>query len=139
MLQLWPQNTREEEDAIWAYKSEPWLTDTVSGFSYHTGDFMFYRCWIELEFLKGATYFKKLNDLISGTRTETRYINWTPSVLTDNDEGVVDVNATKAVGGFADVGASVVCFHLLDLQAHAENTETDPATVDVARVFGPHY
>lgn len=66
-------------------------------------------------------------------------IHTTPSALTDDDEGVVDVNATKAVGGFADVGPRVICLHLLDLQAHAEDTETDPAAVDVAPVFGPHY
>lgn len=63
----------------------------------------------------------------------------TPFTLTDDDECIVDVNATKAVGGFADVGPRVICLHLLDLQAHAEDTETDPAAVDVAPIFGPHY
>lgn len=63
----------------------------------------------------------------------------TPSALTDDDEGVVDVNAAKAVGGFADVGPRVIRLHLLDLQGHGEHTETDPAAVDVAPVFGPHY
>lgn len=65
-------------------------------------------------------------------------MNWTPSALTDDDQSVVDVDATKAVGGFADVGARVICLHLLDLQAHAQDTETDPAAVDVASIFGPH-
>ena len=64
---------------------------------------------------------------------------WHSIQLTDDDEGIVDVDATKAVGGFADVGPRVICLHLLDLQAHAEDTETDPAAVDVAPVFGPHY
>lgn len=66
-------------------------------------------------------------------------IHTTPSALTDDDEGIVDVNATKAVSGFADVGPCVICLHLFDLQAHAEDTETDPAAVDVAPIFGPHY
>ena len=59
-------------------------------------------------------------------------------LLTDDDEGVVDVNAAKAVGGLADVGASVLRLHLLDLQAQAEDAETRPAAVDVATVLGPH-
>lgn len=66
-------------------------------------------------------------------------IHKTPSALTNDDEGIVDIHATKAIGGFADVGPCVICLHLLDLQAHAEDTETNPAAVDVAPVFGPHY
>lgn len=49
------------------------------------------------------------------TSTKTGYANWIPSALTDDDEGVVDVNATEAVGGFANVGARVICLNLLDL------------------------
>lgn len=59
--------------------------------------------------------------------------------LTDNNEGVVDVDAAEAVGGFADVRARVVRLHLLDLQATAKDTESYPATVDVASILGPHY
>lgn len=59
--------------------------------------------------------------------------------LTNDDEGIVDVHTTKAIGGFADVGPCVIRLHLLDLQAHAEDTETNPATVDVAPIFCPHY
>lgn len=61
-----------------------------------------------------------------------------PSALTDDNEGVVDVDAAEAVGGFADVGPRIVRLHLLDLQSHAEDTESDPAAVDVAPVLGPH-
>lgn len=62
-----------------------------------------------------------------------------PSVLTDDYEGVVDVDAAEAIHSFADVRAGVIGLHLLDLQAHPEDAETNPATVDVAAVFGPHY
>lgn len=62
-----------------------------------------------------------------------------PSALTNDNEGIVDVHAAKAIGGFADVGPRVIRLHLLDLQAHAEDAETNPAAVDVASVFGPHY
>lgn len=51
---------------------------------------------------------------------------------------MVDVHAPKAVGGFADVGPRIVCLHLLDLQAHTEDAETNPAAVNVASIFGPH-
>lgn len=61
-----------------------------------------------------------------------------PSTLTDDNEGVVDVDAAEAIGGFADVGPRIVRLHLLDLQSHAEDTESDPAAVDVAPVLGPH-
>lgn len=59
--------------------------------------------------------------------------------LTDDDEGVVDVNTAKAIRGFTDIDASVICLHFFDLQTHAEDTETDPAAVNVAVIFGPHY
>lgn len=62
----------------------------------------------------------------------------TPSALTNDDQSVVNVDTTKAIGGFADVCPRVVCLHLLNLQAHTEDTETDPTTVDVAAIFGPH-
>lgn len=51
---------------------------------------------------------------------------------------MVDVHAPEAVGGLADVGPRIVCLHLLDLQAHPEDAEANPAAVDVASVFGPH-
>lgn len=57
---------------------------------------------------------------------------------TYDDECVVDVNAAEAVGGLADVGASVVRLHLLDTQAVLQHPEATPAAVDVASVFGPH-
>lgn len=58
--------------------------------------------------------------------------------LTNHNEGVVDVDATETVGGFANVCPRIVRLHLLDLQAHAEDSESDPAAVDVASVLGPH-
>lgn len=67
--------------------------------------------------------------------TENQFIQ---TALTNDNEGVVNIDTTKAIGGFADVGPRVICLHLLDLQAHAEDTETDPAAVDVAPIFCPH-
>lgn len=55
-----------------------------------------------------------LYDLISQTRRATGYTN-NSSALTDDDEGIVDVNATKAVGCFTDVGPCIICLHFLDL------------------------
>lgn len=66
------------------------------------------------------------------------YIKWTIFALTNDDEGVIDVNTSKAIGCFADVRPGVICLHLFDLQAHAEDTEANPAAVDVVTVFGPH-
>lgn len=66
------------------------------------------------------------------------YIRPPLSPLTDDNEGVVDVDAAEAIGGFADVGPRVVRLHLLDLQAHSEDTESDPAAVDVPPILGPH-
>lgn len=83
-------------------------------------------------------HFIAFSELISETWI-TDCIAIYPSTLTDDDEGVVDVNAAKAIGGFTDVDARVICLHLLDLQTHAEDTETDPAAVNVAVIFGPHY
>ena len=81
--------------------------------------------------MSSSLWSNRLNKLSNLTHTSS-------SALTDDDEGIVDVDAAEAVGGFADVGPRVVRLHLLDLQAHAEDTETDPAAVDVAPVFGPH-
>lgn len=60
------------------------------------------------------------------------------SALTNDNERIVDVHAPKAIGGFTDVRPCVICLHLLDLQAHTEDTEPNPAAVDVPSVFGPH-
>ena len=97
-----------------------------------------------LSFNKSDTLYGPPWSNLTNLQKATGYTNYlmrhrqTSSPLTDDDEGVVDVNATKAVGGFTDVGTRVVRLHLLDLQAHAEDTETDPAAVDVAPIFGPH-
>lgn len=71
-------------------------------------------------------------------------INYTASthfigvLLTDDDEGVVNVDTSEAIGGFADVRPGILRLHLLDLEAQPEDAEADPAAVDVAAVLGPH-
>lgn len=133
---MWPTNTTEEDDCGRPYKSEPdsLTRSLVFVTAQVTSGFIDAKLILNFFFTR-VKPFRTINDLISGTNRETGYTNRAPSALTDDDEGVVDVNATKAVGSFADVGACVICLHLLDLQAHAEDTETDPAAVNVAPIF----
>lgn len=57
---------------------------------------------------------------------------------TYNDECVVDVHATKSVGGLADIRPRVLRLHFFDAQGVLQHSESRPAAVDVAAVFGPH-
>lgn len=57
---------------------------------------------------------------------------------TYNDERVVDVDAAEPVGGLADVRPGVLRLHFLDAQGVLHHSESCPAAVDVAAVFGPH-
>lgn len=57
---------------------------------------------------------------------------------TYNDECVVDVHAAKPVGGLADVCPRVLRLHFFDAQSVLQHSESRPAAVDVAAVFGPH-
>lgn len=66
------------------------------------------------------------------------YTFWVELRPTYDDERVVDVDAAEAVGGLADVRASVVRLHLFDAQAVLQHSEAAPTAVDVATVFGPH-
>lgn len=59
-------------------------------------------------------------------------------MLTDDDEGVVNVDAAKAIGGFTNEGPSILCLHLFDAQGLLKDPEAHPTTVDVSSVFGPH-
>lgn len=58
--------------------------------------------------------------------------------LTHHDEGVVDAEAAKTVGGLAHVGAGVLPFHLLHLQPLGQHAEAAPAAVDCPAILGPH-
>lgn len=57
---------------------------------------------------------------------------------TYNDERVVDVHATKPVGGLANVRPRILRLHFFDAQSVLQHSESRPAAVDVAAVFGPH-
>lgn len=59
-------------------------------------------------------------------------------MLTDDDEGVVNVDTAKAIGGFTNEGPSILCLHLFDAQGLLKDPEAHPTTVDVSSVFGPH-
>lgn len=61
-----------------------------------------------------------------------------PAPLTYDDEGVVDVGAAEAIGGFADVGPCIFALHLLDFQPLLEDSEPRPATVDSPSILHPH-
>ena len=58
--------------------------------------------------------------------------------LTDDDEGVVDIDAAEAIGGLADEGTCVFGLHLFDAQCLPKHPEAHPATVDVAAILCPH-
>lgn len=57
---------------------------------------------------------------------------------TYNDERVVDVDAAEPVGGLANVRPGVLRLHFFDAQGVLQHSESRPAAVDVAAVFGPH-
>lgn len=60
------------------------------------------------------------------------------SVLTYNDESIVDVDAAEPVGGLTDVRPCVLSLHLFDAQSVLQHPEPRPAAVDVTAIFGPH-
>lgn len=59
-------------------------------------------------------------------------------MLTDDDEGVVNVDTAKAIGGFTNEGPSILCLHIFDSQSLLKDPEAHPTTVDVSSIFGPH-
>lgn len=114
-----------------------WVIAMASAFTYQPGGFTDSKLsWsFKWHIIKQSIIFSKTQKRKKGC------ILWTQqkkTVPTNDNEGVIDVNTSKAIRCFADVGPCIICFHLFDLQAHAEDTETNPATVDVTVVFGPH-
>lgn len=58
--------------------------------------------------------------------------------LTNHNEGVVDVDAAEAIGGFTVESTSILSLHLFYAQCLMRDPEAHPSAVDIAAIFTPH-